>query len=235
MSLLELRGVCKRGREGRAERVLLNDVSLSVQAGELAVVWAPKRPGCSTLLRVAAAVEAPDSGTVRFDGRDLSVDAEQLRGIHIGYVQRTLRGTEGRSALSLTAASLLAHGLAPSKAEDAAHAALARAGAEHCASLSAGELGEEETVRVALARALALAPRLMIIDEPIGAVSGPQRDRILRLIRSLADEGIAVLAGTADATGLTGADQALSLQDGTLTASSTPELAPVVALRRENR
>ena len=65
MSLLELKDVCKRGLEGRRERVLLADVNLSIDAGELAVVWAGKRPGCSTLLRIAAGVEAPDSGSVR--------------------------------------------------------------------------------------------------------------------------------------------------------------------------
>lgn len=232
MSLLELTGVFKRGREGRRERVLLDDVSLAVESGELAVVWAAKRPGCAALLRVAAGVEAPDSGTVRFDGRDLARDAEELRGVQIGYVQRTLRGSEGRSVLSLTAAGLLAHGLAPTRASDAAYDALARAGAEQCATLSAGELNEEETVRVALARALTLSPRLVIVDEPIGGVTGPQRDGILRLLRSLANEGVAVLAGTADATGLTGADRTFSLEDGRLIASGTPELAPVLQLRR---
>ena len=232
MSLLELQDVCKRGREGRTERALLADVTLSVEAGELAVVWAPKRPGCSTLLRIAAGVEAPDGGTVRFDGRDLASDVEELRGVQIGYVQRSLRGAEGRSVLSLTAAGLLAHGVASSRASDAAHAALARAGAEHCAALAAGELSEEEAVRVALARALALAPRLVVVEEPIAGASLRQRDEILRLLRALADEGLAVLAGTADATGLTGADRAFSLDEGRLQASSTPRLAPVLPLRR---
>lgn len=234
MSLLELRHVCKRGREGRRERVLLQDVELSLDAGELAVVWAPKRPGCSTLLRIAAGVEAPDSGTVRFDGRDLATDGEQLRGVQIGYVQRSLRGAEGRSVRSLIAAGLLAHGVTPSRAGEAAHDALARVGAEHCATLTGSELGEEESVRVALARTLALRPRLLIIEEPTSGVSLLARDQILRLLRTLADEGLAVLAGTGDATGLTGADRALSLQNERLHASSTPELAPVLALRRAN-
>lgn len=227
-----MQDVCKRGREGRRERVLLENVTLSVEAGELAVAWAPKRPGCSTLLRIAAGVEAPDSGTVRFDGRDMLSDGEELRGIQIGYVQRSLRGGEGRSVLSLTSAGLLAHGLAPSRANDAALNALERAGAEHCAKMSAGELSEEETVRVALARTLALQPRMVIIEEPIAGVSLKARDEILGLLRSLANEGIAVLAGTADATGLTGADRALSLDEGRLSASATPELAPVLPLRR---
>ncbi len=234
MSLLELKDVCKRGREGRRERVLLAGVSLEVDAGELAVVWAPKRPGCSTLLRIAAGVEGPDSGTVLFGGHDLARDGERLRGVQIGYVHRSLRGGEGRSVLSLVAAGLLAHGISPSRATDAAHAALTRSGAEHCAALSAGELGEEESVRVALARTLALQPRLVVIEEPIDGVSPRQRDHMLGLLRSLANEGITVLAGTADATGLTGADRTLSLDEGHLTANGKAELAPVLALRRAN-
>jgi ABC-type multidrug transport system ATPase subunit len=231
MSLLELREVTKRGREGRRERVLLEHVTLSLDAGELAVVWGPNRPGCSALLRVAAGVEAPDSGTVRFDGRDLARDGEELRGVQIGYVQRSLRAAEGRSVLSLIAAGLLAHGLPPSRAHDGAHDALARTGATHCTNLAAGDLSEEETVRVALARTLALQPRLVIIDEPIAGVTLLQRDQILGLLRTLANEGTAVLAGTADASGLTGADHALSFEDGRLT-TSTSELAPVLQLRR---
>ena len=234
MSLLELKDVCKRGVEGRRERVLLAEVNLSIDAGELAVVWGAKRPACSTLLRVAAGVEAPDSGSVRFEGRDLASDGEQLRGVQIGYVQRSLRGGEGRSVLSLLAAALLAHGISPSRARDAAHVALTRTGAEDCAALNAGELGEEESVRVALARTLALQPQLVIIEEPIDGVSLRGRDQILGLLRSLANEGITVLAGTTDATGLTGADRALSLDDGRLSASEKPELATVLALRRAN-
>ena len=234
MSLLELKNICKRGREGRRERVLLDGVCMQVDAGELAIVWAPKRPGCSTLLRVAAGIEAPDSGTVRYDGRDLTHDGEQLRGVQIGYVQRSLRGGEGRSVLSLIAAGLLAHGVSPTRAKDAAHVALERTGAEQCAGLTASELAEEEIVRVGLARTLALQPRLVIIEEPIAAVSLIQRDKILGLLRTLANEGITVLAGTTEATGLTGADRTLSLDGGQLRASGKGELAPVLPLRRAN-
>jgi ABC-type cobalamin/Fe3+-siderophores transport system ATPase subunit len=232
MSLLELRTVSKRGREGRRPRVLLDEVSMAVGAGELAVVLGSNRLDCSTLLRIAAGLEIPETGMVLFDGRDLTRDGEELRGVEVGYVQRTLRGTEGRDVLSLIATGLLAHGMAPSRANETAHAALERVGAESCAALSAVELGEEESVRVALARTLALQPRLVVIDEPITSVAPLQRDELLRLLRSLAQAGVAVLAGTADPVGLSGADRAFSLDQGRLQTSSEPRLAPVLRLRR---
>ncbi|MGH2865797.1 MAG: ATP-binding cassette domain-containing protein [Solirubrobacteraceae bacterium] len=230
--LLELAQVSKRGVQGRRERVLLDRVCMRVQAGELAVVLSANHHESRALLRIAAGLEAPDSGVVRFDGRDLARAGEELRGVQVGYVQRSLRGSEGRSVLSLTAAALLAHGLTPSRANEAAHVALERVGAESCARLPASDLGEEERVRVALARTLALAPRLVVVDEPIKGVTPLQRDELLRLLRKLSSEGVAVLVGTADPAGLTGADRAFSLDGGRLAASSEPQLAAVLQLRR---
>ena len=77
MSLLELERVAKRYRDGQLERVVLREVSLDLDGGELAVVWGLRRSGRSTLLRVAAGIEAPDEGVVRFDGRDLAVHGER--------------------------------------------------------------------------------------------------------------------------------------------------------------
>jgi ribose transport system ATP-binding protein len=89
-----------------------------------------------------------------------------------------------------------------------------------------------DAVRVAVARALARQPKLLVIDEPILGVDLLARDTILLLLRSLADEGIAVLTSTTETTGLAGADRALSLGGGELRGSSSPELASVVPLRR---
>jgi ABC-type sugar transport system ATPase subunit len=71
-----------------------------------------------------------------------------------------------------------------------------------------------------------------VIDEPTSSVELLERDPILSLLRSLADEGIAVLMSTGDATALSGSDRALSLSEGELRGETSPELAPVVALRR---
>jgi len=234
MSLLALERVGKRYREGQRERIALDDVSLEVEAGELVVVWGVRRSGRTTLLRIAAGVEAPDSGVVLFEGRDLAESGERALGEGIGYVRKGLRGSEEEGVLEQVAAPLLARGVSVDEARARARAALARTGAQACAALRVGELGAGEGVRVALARTLSLSPAMLVIDEPVGAVELGERDEILALLRTLAGEGLAVLASAGEAGELAGAHRALSLGEGHLRGPAAPELAPVVALRRRS-
>jgi ABC-type cobalamin/Fe3+-siderophores transport system ATPase subunit len=234
MSLLALESVGKRYRDGPGERVVLREVSFELEAGELAVVWGLRRSGRSTLLRVAAGIEPPDSGVVRFDGRDLAAHGEELIGGGIAFCQRLFRRASGESVLEQTIGAVLASGLGPAAARTRACAALERTGAIECAALGVHELDTAEALRVALARTLALGPRLLVVDEPVKGVELAQRDGILALLRSLADEGIAVLASAGESVGLSGADRALSLGGGTLRASPLPEPATVLPLRRRS-
>ena len=235
MTLLALHKVGKRHGVGSREHVVLRDVSLKLDAGELAAVWGPRRSGRSTLLRLAAGIEAPDTGIVSFVGRNLADRGEDVLGSGIGYCQTTFRWVGGRSVLDQVAVGLLARGVVPSAARSRAHAALERTGATPCAALRLSELDGAEAVRVALARTLVLDPALIVVDEPTKGVDVMDRDGILLLLRSLADEGIAVLATTGESVGLSGADRALALGDGELHTSPRVELAPVVPLRRSVR
>jgi len=232
MSLLALERVCKGYRDGQLERQVLREVTLEIDPGELSVVWGVRRCGRSTLLRLAAGIEAPDGGVVRFDGHDLAEDAERVLGAGIGYCQKSLPRNGSQPVLEIVMASLLAHGLPASHARSRAGEALDRAGVGDCATRTRSQLDSAETVRVALARVLALNPRLLVIDDPIAGVDVLARDGILALLRSLANDGLAVLASTTDATGLSGADRTLTLSEGRLRGPATRELAAVVELRR---
>ncbi len=232
MSLLAVEHVSKRYREGQRERIVLDDVSAEVREGELVVLYGERRSGRTTLLRIAAGIETPDSGTVVFAGRDLAAHGESALGEGIGYVQKTLRGGEEQGVLAQVAAPLLARGISLGQARETARAALVRAGAQHCAAAAVSELSAAETVRVGLARTLALSPTLLVIDEPAAGVELSERDGILAQLRTLAGEGTAVLASTGEPTELAGAHRALTLSDGRLRGPSSPELATVVALRR---
>jgi ABC-type multidrug transport system ATPase subunit len=232
MSLLALEHVGKRYMDGPGERIVLRDASIELEPGELAVVWGLRRSGRTTLLRIAAGIEAPDSGTVRFEGRDLAEHGDEVLGSGIGYCQKAFRWAEGKSVLDHVVVGLLARGVAPAAARASAHEALERVGAERCAKSALLELDAGEAVRVALARALALRPRLLVIDEPVKGVELLERDEILGLVRELADEGLAVLASAGESTGLSGADRALALGDGELRGGARSELAPVLPLRR---
>ncbi|MGH2903939.1 MAG: ATP-binding cassette domain-containing protein [Solirubrobacteraceae bacterium] len=237
MSLLKLEHVRKRYSDdrspgiGQQERLVLRDVCFELQQGELAVVWGLRGSGRSTLLRVATGIEPADSGVVRFAGLDLSEHGERLLGRGIGYCQRTLRFTEGQTALDHAMVGLLARWVSPAKARSRALDALERAGAEGCAAMRQSQLSSAEAVRVALARTLALEPRLLAIDEPCKGVELRDRDGILALLRSLADEGITVLQSTGESTALSEADRALTLSGGHVYNTAADELAPVLALR----
>lgn len=231
MSLLELERVSRRVRHGGRERVLLREVSLELETGELLAVWGARRSGRSTLLRVAAGIEAPDGGTVRFEGRPLRAHGLEL-GSGIGWCQTASRGCEAHGVLDELLVGQLARGVPRPAARRRARAALERVGAERCAICGVHELDGDQAARVALARALVLAPRLLVIDEPTKGVDLLERDGVLALLRSLADEGIAVLMSAGEAAALSGADRALSLADGQLRGSVAPELGEVVPLRR---
>ncbi|HTC71810.1 MAG TPA: ATP-binding cassette domain-containing protein [Solirubrobacteraceae bacterium] len=231
MSLLELEHVSKRYRQGQRERIALDDVTLEVRDGELVVVYGERRSGRTTLLRLAAGIETPDMGSVRFKDSELGQRRERVLGQGIGYVAKTLRGSEEQGVLEQVAAPLLAHGMPVSNARDTARHALARAGAQDCMAAVVGELSAGESMRVCLARALALSPALVVIDEPADAISLSERDGILAQLRTLARAGTAVLASTGEPSELAGAHRALTLSGGRLHGPAMAELAPVVALR----
>lgn len=232
MSLLALEHVITRRRDGRREQTILDDVSLEVREGELVVIYGARRSGRSTLLRIAAGIEAPAAGRVLFQGRCLGSSGPGALGQGIGYVHKRLRASEEQDVLAEVAAPLLARGVPVGQSRERARAALRRAGAEHATEAGVAELGAAEIVRVALARALVLSPALIVADEPAAAVELAERDGILAQLRTLAAEGTAVLASTGEPTELAGAHRALTLSDGQLRGPSMPQLAPVVALHR---
>ncbi len=231
MARLELARVGKRYGRGQLERVALHNVSFELGAGELLAVWGRRNSGRSTLLRIAAGVEAPGEGVVSMDGRDLNArGAEDLRE-QIRYCRKSYRPTEGQLVIDRLITAQLTRGVRGQTARTRAHEALKRVDASHCATLKPNELDIVETVLVGIARSLVHQPKLLVIDEPTLGVDVFERDRILSLLRGLADDGIAVLMSVGETTCLAGADRALSLAGGELHGElQPPELAPVLRL-----
>jgi len=235
MSLLELERVGRSVRQGAHERVVLRDVSLQLESGELLAVWGVRHSGRSMLLRVAAGIEPADSGVVRFAGQALSARCGEMLGKGIAYCSNAAGSGEAHEVLDELMMGQLARGVPRALSRARAVAALERAGAERCGARASHELDRAEAVRVRIAGALVLAPSLLVIEEPTRAVDLLERDAILALLRSLADEGLAVLMSAGEATALSGADRALALTNGVLRGSVTPELAPVLTLRARAR
>jgi len=232
MSLLSVEHATKRYRRGRLERVAIKDVSLEIEPGELVAVWGARRSGRSTLLRVAAGIESPEEGVVRFEGRELARFRNSILGHRLGYCQMGFNAADGGLVVEHIAAGLLAQRASPRDARRRAQEMLLRVGASQCERMSCHELDGAEAVRVSIAGALVTAPALLVIDEPTNGVEPLDRDPILALLRSLANEGVAVLMSTGDAQGLSGADRALSLDNGELRGEARPSGAQVLPLRR---
>lgn len=229
MSLLSLEHVSKRYRHGLRHEEVLRDVSLELHEGELVAVWGLRHSGRSTLLRLAAGIEAPDCGVVRFRGAALRVGGGAIAD-GIAYCKPTLRNAEGQLVLEELIAAQLALGIRRSGARTRAFEALERAGAHRCEARWPHELDRAETVRVGIARALIQGPALLVIDEPTTGVDALERDKIMELLRSLSGDGMAVLLSVDKGTSLFAADRALSLSYGVLRGHVAPELAPVVEL-----
>jgi ABC-type multidrug transport system ATPase subunit len=231
MSLLSIAHVTKRDGRGRIERLVLRDLSLEVEAGELVAVWGLRRSGRTTLIRVAAGLERPDEGTVLFAGKDLARHRDKLLGSEIGCAQLHLSPEEGESVLDHVGNGLLAGKSSRTVAGRRAREALADVDAGECAECSPRELDAGETVRVALARALIGDPRLLVIDEPTNGVDLMDRDPILRLLRGIANRGVAVLMTTGDGAALAGVDRTFTLDHGKLSGVAEQPLASVSPLR----
>jgi ABC-type multidrug transport system ATPase subunit len=234
MSLLALDHVSKRYGRGLSEQQALRDVSLEVEAGEIVAVWGRRCSGRSTLLRVAAGVETPDSGVVRLEGIDLAGRGGELLGGGIGYCRKTFPPNEGHVVLDHLMVGQLARGVAASTATHRAWEALERTDVGATAKLRPSQLDADEAMRVAIARSLTLEPKLLLIDEPTIGVDLSARDELLRLLHSLASEGIAILMSTGESTVLSGGTRALTLSDGELRGRAPRELAPVLPLRRRS-
>jgi ABC-type sugar transport system ATPase subunit len=232
--VLELENISKRYREAQRERVVLRDVTLEVREAELVAVWGTRRSGRTTLLRIAAGIETPDAGEVRFRGRRVAGHNGVALGQGIGYVQKSLRGNEEQAVLEQVAAVALARGARVAQAREQARTALRRVEAEHSAAMRINELTGGEALRVALARALCPSPSLLVIDEPTATARFGERDEILTLLGRLAADGLAILASVSEPDELAAAHRALTLSDGELRGRSSPSLAPVVALRRSS-
>lgn len=236
MSLLELDHVTKCHRTGgRVVHVLEEPADLSIDPGELVAVWGLRGSGRTSVLRLAAGIDAPDTGSVSFDGRDLAQYGEQILGRELAYCEKSFRTAVGPAAIDELIVGMLLNGVRRSHAPARAREVLRRVSGEGLAQRRISELDSADRTRLAIAQALALGPRLLLIDEPVAGVELHQRDDILRLLRSLADEGIAVLMTVGDPTGWTGADQKLTIGEGELCGSGQRELQPVADLSARRR
>jgi ABC-type multidrug transport system ATPase subunit len=228
VSLLRIEHVRLLDRDSPG-RLLLDDICLELDVGELVAIWGKRRSGRTSLLRLACGLAQPDGGVVRFDGRELR--GPTAIGDEIAYCAGGFHAGEAWPLQRELVEVQRARGVPRRHARRRAHDALERAGAQEVAGRLLRTLRGAEQVRAMLALALTSAPRLLLVDDVVAGVELVERMAILRLLRSLADSGLAVLSSTDETPALAGADRALTLSEGRLHGRLAPELAEIVPLR----
>lgn len=233
---LSLERVSKSHWRGPHETVVLKDISLSVHAGECVAVWGQRGSGKTTLLKVAAGLESPESGVVAFKGRDLAgmSKAEMVRLLReeIGWARRSGPESDELEMLDYVALPLLKrHTLRRARRRSAQ--ALARVGVADCSKGRWEDLTDGERTLVSIAHAMVRKPSLLVVDDPTANLDVLQREEVMGLLRSAAEqEWLAVLITVPDMPSMVHAHRIGSLSDGRLLvpAGASPERDNVVQL-----
>jgi putative ABC transport system ATP-binding protein len=220
MTLLELRNVSKSFGEGAAKIAALADVNLSVEPGTMVAVMGPSGAGKSTLLTIAGGLEEPDEGEVLVDGEPLSRMSRngraRLRRRVIGYVFQDYNLLAGLTAAENVSLPLELDGVAARRARAAAMASLEQLGLDSRATHYPDQLSGGERQRVSIARAVVGERRLLLADEPSGALDSANGEAVMELIRAACDRGVAAVVVTHDAHLATWATRIVSIRDAHL-------------------
>jgi putative ABC transport system ATP-binding protein len=216
--VLELRQVSKTYLDGVDEVHALREVDLSVDAGRMVAVMGPSGSGKSTLLTIAGALESPSAGEVLVAGRALSSmsrdDRARLRRRAIGYVFQDFNLLPGLTAAENVALPLELDGVSAGKARVAGLRVLEDLGLADRASRFPDQLSGGERQRVAIARAVVGDRRLLLADEPTGALDSANGEAVMRLILAACKRGLAAVVVTHDAQLASWADRVVFIRDG---------------------
>jgi ABC-type multidrug transport system ATPase subunit len=220
MTLLSVEHVGKTHWVGPYEKRVLVDVSLTMRGGDLFGVWGAQRSGKSTLLRIAAGLEPPDAGVVRFSDFDLATlpkaRRDRLRLEAVGLVQGEGPHSSSFSVLDYVAVPLFSR-CTRREARNRALATLRRVDVAECRDARWHQLSDGEKTLVGLAHGLVREPRLLLVDDPTAGLDTLQQQEVVELLRTVAmEERIAVLMTSSVLAAITDAHEAFTLSDGRL-------------------
>jgi glutamate transport system ATP-binding protein len=205
---------------------VLKDINLRVDRGQVVVVLGPSGSGKSTLCRTINRLETIDSGTIAIDGEELPEEGRKLAQLRsdVGMVFQSFNLFAHKTILdNVTLAPMKVRGLGKDAAREAAMALLERVGVANQADKYPAQLSGGQQQRVAIARSLAMNPKVMLFDEPTSALDPEMINEVLAVMASLAGEGMTMLVVTHEmGFARRASDRVVFMSDGAILEDAEP-------------
>ena len=218
--ILDLRGICKEYHQGKMVVPVLKNVSFQMEEGEYVAIMGPSGSGKSTLMNIIGCLDQATSGQVILDGKDISHCTENemsdIRLRKIGFVFQSFHLLPRQSALMNVEMPLQYAHVPKKERRERALRALERVGLADRVNFQPNQLSGGQMQRVAIARAMVNNPKLLLADEPTGALDSKSGAQVMELFQKLNEEGVSVLMITHDAEIAEHAGRTVLIRDGEL-------------------
>lgn len=225
--ILELHNIYKTYIQGKMEVPVLKDISLSVDEGEYVAIMGPSGSGKTTLMNIIGCLDLPTSGTYALAGENIIGNSEsklsEIRLNSIGFVFQSFHLLPRQSAAENVALPLLYAGVPKKERRARAVRALERVGLGDRVDFKPNQLSGGQCQRVAIARAIVNNPKILLADEPTGALDSQSGAQIMELFQTLNDEGVTVMMITHDMDVANHAKRVLHIRDGQFAEQHIPE------------
>ena len=217
--ILQFSDVVKAYGTGANEIRALRGISLTIEPGEFVAIMGPSGCGKSTMLHLAGALELPSAGRVLVNGRDVTsmaaAEAAELRRRDVGYVFQRLNLIPALTAIENVMLPLELDGVAPKVARKRAAEALESVGLDRSLDRYPDDFSGGQQQRIAIARSIVSERRLLLADEPTGALDTLNSDQVIELLAGLGpNRGTAVVLVTHEPRFASWADRVVFLRDG---------------------
>lgn len=218
--MLKLEHIEKAYQQGKNTVPVLHDITFHVAHGEFVAIMGPSGSGKSTLMNLIGLLDTPTSGSYFFDGTEVSRCSEnmlsQIRNEKIGFVFQNFNLLPRQSALENAALPLLYAGVKPKVRRERAREALEKVGLSDRVSFLPTQLSGGQKQRVAIARAMINNPKLLLADEPTGALDTASGEQVMELFHELHKTGVTIVMITHELEIAQHAERILTIRDGRL-------------------
>ena len=224
--ILEMKHIYKNYQQGKMDVPVLKDVNFSMKEGEYVAIMGPSGSGKTTLMNLIGCLDKPTSGSFLLDGMDVSKCSENemsdMRLHKLGFVFQSFHLLAKQSAIENVMMPLNYAGVPKKKRREIAFAALERVGLAEQVDFLPNQLSGGQMQRVAIARAIVNSPKLLLADEPTGALDSKSGQQVMELFQKLNEEGVTVLMITHDSEIAEHAKRIVLIRDGVLREKEVP-------------